>query len=115
MEHLNKAIVTIRSILHGSIYGAQSAIATAKGFILDKKNGLLLTNKHIANKTLIQDLYVTFFNNHHVASSLLYNDPEHDFAIIQVAAYEVPEACMQLRLSEVLVKRFICCYIMKTE
>lgn len=56
---------------------------SATGFIVDKKRGIIVTNRHVTSISPLTQLRISFFNNRSVPGKVLYVDPWHDFAFIQ--------------------------------
>lgn len=55
------------------------------GCIIDKKNGLLLTNAHVTGVDNVAASYeVTLYNGKEIKARLFYFDPWHDFAFLKV-------------------------------
>ncbi len=62
------------------------------GSILDKDQGIILTNAHVAKSEGVIDHYdVTLFNGQVVQAQLLYTDPWHDFALLKVNPDDLKE------------------------
>ncbi|HMQ10680.1 MAG TPA: trypsin-like peptidase domain-containing protein [Oligoflexia bacterium] len=73
---------------------------TATGFIVDKKRGIIATNRHVTSISPLTQLRIYFFNNRSVPGKVLYVDPWHDFAFIQ---FDPKHANITFELEEVVL------------
>jgi len=62
--------------------GTEQGDSSATGFVVDAKNGIILTNRHVVGSGPIR-LSATFQNQERVDAVPLYRDPIHDFAFIR--------------------------------
>jgi S1-C subfamily serine protease len=90
---ISNNIIVSASEDNGTSYGT--------GFVIDKESGILITNKHVADRSNISRTYVTFFNGKEVEAKLLYTDPTHDFSFLMVAPDEIPADVIQLKFSKI--------------
>ena len=60
--------------------GCSHSLAT--GFIVDKKNGIILTNRHVVTAGPVRGV-ATFFNKEEVPVHAIYRDPVHDFGFFK--------------------------------
>jgi len=72
--------------------------STATGFVVDKKIGILVTNKHVVNNAEVNETYVNFFNGKEVKTSLLYSDPIQDFSFLKVDPEKIPTGVIEFKL-----------------
>src|SRR4051812_40580655 len=57
---------------------AETSISISSGFVVDKKLGLILTNRHVVQAGPVVGK-ATFFNNEETPVKPIYRDPEHDY------------------------------------
>lgn len=55
------------------------------GFLCDKENGLIITNKHVAPPDVVGVYTVLFFNGQKLAARFVYADPWHDVAVLKIS------------------------------
>lgn len=89
-SEFKKSVVRIYSFVYRSLYDYKSATKQATGFVINLDKGLIVLNKHIADDVLIQEILVSFFDDARYIATLVYSDPEHDFAIIKVDTSVIP-------------------------
>ncbi len=89
IEKIRKSIVSINSRVPVSAYkNPGSWIGT--GFLVDGKNGLLVTNNHVVGRASIGTYFATFHNGQQAEAKLVYYDMYADFAIMRVDSAELP-------------------------
>jgi len=68
------------------------------GFVCDKKRGIICTNHHVVGQGAVVANYdVTFSNGQKLEARLLYADPWHDFAFLQIVHKDqIPEDTKEL-------------------
>ncbi len=77
-------IVSIKTRTTASAYSGEGSIS-GTGSIIDKKNGIILTNAHVIGPDRVVPYYeITLHNGREVRAYLLYMDPWHDFAFLKV-------------------------------
>jgi S1-C subfamily serine protease len=54
------------------------------GFVCDKKQGLICTNRHVVGYAVVATYDVEFFNGQKSQATLVYADPRHDFAFLKL-------------------------------
>jgi len=74
----------------------------ATGFVVDKANGIIVTNRHAVNISNVNDTYVAFHNGRESKAILLYSDPHHDFSLLSIDPKHFPEDSVDLKM----VRRF---------
>lgn len=97
IEDWKKAVVSITNQVIKSPYGNTGEFY-GTGFIIDKKNGIIATNKHVVNHNNINDTSVTFHNGREMLVTVLYSDPQHDFSFLKTSA-PIPDDCNEFKFS----------------
>jgi len=87
---IKKAIVTIHSRVPVSAYRSTGSWS-GTGFIVDSKNGYLVTNNHVVGRASIGTYFITFHNGQQAEAKIAYCDPYADFAILKIDPKEFPE------------------------
>ncbi|TGZ78519.1 hypothetical protein EX30DRAFT_309885 [Ascodesmis nigricans] len=67
---------------------------TATGFVIDKKHGLILSNRHVVNPAPITCVAV-FVNYEEVPIWPVYRDPVHDFGIFRYEPDKLKHICVE--------------------
>lgn len=67
---------------------------TATGFVIDKKHGLILSNRHVVNPAPITCVAV-FVNYEEVPIWPVYRDPVHDFGIFKYDPEKLKHICVE--------------------
>lgn len=98
IDQVKKSVVSIRAEVIESVY-ASTGVARATGFLIDKENGILVTNRHVANNTEVAVYYVSFFNGKRAKAHFIYSDPWHDFAFMQIDPNDIPDNVHALHLT----------------
>ncbi len=98
-ELAKKGVVSIEKNVHKTAYGNVGR-GYGTGFLVDKDQGIILTNKHIAAKKDIANYEVTFYNGRKTAAKFLYNDPHIDFAFLKIDPSFISEDIHALKLSK---------------
>eukprot|EP00850_Spirogloea_muscicola_P001910 SM000007S20870 [mRNA] locus=s7:657624:664039:- [translate_table: standard] len=76
------AVVVLRVTAVRAFDGEAAGSAHATGFVVDKRRGLLLTNRHVARPgPAVAE--ATFVDREEVPAAPLYRDPVHDFAFLR--------------------------------
>ncbi|RTK93954.1 MAG: serine protease [Rickettsiales bacterium] len=89
IEKVRKSIVTINSRVPVSAYQNPGSWS-GTGFIVDGKNGLLVTNNHVVGRASIGTYFITFHNGQQAEAKVVYYDIYADFAIMKVEPKELP-------------------------
>lgn len=90
IDKIKKAIVTINSRVPVSAY-QNTGSWSGTGFIVDNKNGYLITNNHVVGKGAVGTYFITFHNGQQTEAKLVYYDMYADFAILQINPKDFPE------------------------
>ncbi len=74
----------------------ETGASAGTGFVVNKERGWIVTNQHVTGQSRLSRLEVTFANGEAVEGKLLYYDPWHDFAFIEInpedLSFELEEA-----------------------
>ncbi|CAK4072339.1 unnamed protein product [Aphanomyces euteiches] len=96
LENALGAIVTVRVLAVRHFDGDRPMYSVATGFIVDKKRGLILTNRHVVTPgPVVAD--AIFVNHEEVDLVPIYRDPVHDFGFFRFD----PSAVHFLELHEI--------------
>jgi S1-C subfamily serine protease len=97
LNELSKGIVNIKVSKPKSFDSEATGIIEATGFIIDKKLGLIVTNRHVCGPSP-SDITVGLLNGETISAYTVYFDPFHDFSIIRVDPEKLPEYSRALKL-----------------
>lgn len=104
IEKTKSAVVTIEISSSIQAYGYSSTQSAGTGFIVDKKQGIILTNRHIADHTSVSTFKLIFYNGEILPGKLLYADPWLDFAFLKVDPSLLPDGVNELKFSKQTLK-----------
>lgn len=90
IEKVRKAIVTINSRVPVSAY-QNTGSWSGTGFIVDTKDGYLVTNNHVVGRASVGTYFITFHNGKQAEAKVAYYDMYADFAILKVNPDDFPE------------------------
>ncbi len=90
-----KSIVTIQSRISMSAYKFPGSWS-GTGFVVDKKNGFIVTNEHVVGGASIGTYFVTFDNGQQAEAKLAYYDVWQDQAILKVNPEDVPKTVEEI-------------------
>jgi S1-C subfamily serine protease len=97
-------IVSIKTRTTASAYSGEGSIS-GTGSIIDKKNGILLTNAHVIGPDKVVPYYeITLHNGREVRASLLYMDPWHDFAFLKVRDEDISKLPAEISIDSREIK-----------
>ncbi|KAK9476208.1 hypothetical protein V1514DRAFT_337627 [Lipomyces japonicus] len=82
IERIVKGIVSIKAAAVRAFDTEGAGDYTATGFVVDKKNGIILSNRHVVNPAPITATAV-FVNYEEVPLLPIYKDPVHDFGFFK--------------------------------
>jgi S1-C subfamily serine protease len=95
LDRIARAVVVLRVSSPRAFDDTTPGTATATGFVIDAKQGLILTNRHVVTTAPVIAEAV-FQNNEEVPVRAVYRDPVHDFGIFRFDPSQVrfmkPEA-----------------------
>ncbi len=94
-----QAVVSITRNVVKSAYNSDSR-ALATGFLVNKAQGIILTNAHVVNSTMVSNLIVTFSNGQEIDAKFIYNDPLCDFAFLKVDQTKIPLGVEELKIAK---------------
>lgn len=86
-QRATPAVVTISTQADAQTFFGNSVSGTGSGFIYGA-NGLILTNDHVVNGAT--SLTVTLLDGRHFPATVIATDPNHDLAIVKIAATGLP-------------------------
>ncbi len=89
IDKVRKSIVTITSRVPVSAYSSTGSW-TGTGFIVDSKNGFLITNNHVVGRACTGTYFVTFHNGQQAEAKLAYYDQYVDVAILKIDPKDLP-------------------------
>lgn len=94
-----KAIVSIDTRISMSAY---HKIGNFKGtgFVVDKNNGLVVTNAHVVGLGAIGTYFVTFHTGQQAEAKLVYYDLWQDQAILKIATNSIPQDIEEIAFSK---------------
>ena len=98
-DQTKEGVVSIETRVSHGAYTARG-VRLGTGFLVDKENGFILTNRHVAASASVGIHFVTFFNGRQLTAHKIYEDPYHDFAILQVKASELPTSSIALTFAK---------------
>lgn len=103
LDKLKRAVVSIDARISKAAYiSVGSWLGT--GFVIDKVNGLIITNNHVLGPASIGSYIITFSNGEQIEAKPLYYDIWQDYAILKVEPSELPSEIEQINFSKELVK-----------
>jgi S1-C subfamily serine protease len=82
IDRIAPAVVVLRVSTPRAFDDVTPGTATATGFVVDEKQGLILTNRHVVTSGPVVAEAV-FQNNEEVDVQAVYRDPVHDFGIFR--------------------------------
>jgi S1-C subfamily serine protease len=82
LDRVAPAVVVLRVSVPRSFDTEVPAIELATGFVIDAKNGLILTNRHVVNPGPAT-IEAVFLNHEEVPVQIVYRDPVHDFGFVR--------------------------------
>ena len=82
IDRVATAVVVLRVSSPRAFDDSTAGTSTATGFVIDEKQGLILTNRHVVTPGPVVAEAV-FLNNEEVEVHAVYRDPVHDFGIFR--------------------------------
>ncbi len=83
--------------INGSLF-SNSSVFKGTGFIVDKENGLIVTNHHVVGNAVIANYEIKFSDGTVKKAKIRYHDPLHDFAFLQLNPQDLPKDALELKL-----------------
>ena len=71
------------------------------GFIVDKKEGYILTNKHVIGIAVVGNYELTFYNGIQADAKVVYYDPWLDYGFLKVDPKDIPIGAVETLFSKV--------------
>ncbi|MEC7985024.1 MAG: trypsin-like peptidase domain-containing protein, partial [Myxococcota bacterium] len=112
IQSYSNAIVSIKIASNRNFDTEKAGTGVATGFVVDAKNGLILTNRHVVEPGPVSS-YAVLMNNEEIPLVPVYRDPVHDFGFYRynpkdVQYMELPEIqlcskCAQMGLEVRLI------------
>ena len=90
IKNAKRSVVTVHTNTSLKAYGPIVAKQEGTGCIVDKTQGIILTNRHVVDPTAINTYNVTFYNGEQAEAKLCYYDPWLDYAILKVTPEDIP-------------------------
>lgn len=103
VEKIRKAIVTINSRVPVSAY-QNTGSWSGTGFIVDAKNGLIVTNAHVVGRASVGTYFLTFHNGQQAEAKLVYYDQYCDFAVLKINIADLPQEYEIIEFTDVKPK-----------
>ena len=103
VDKIRKAIVTINSRVPVSAY-QNTGSWSGTGFIVDDKNGYLITNNHVIGRASVGTYFITFHNGQQAEAKVAYYDMYADFAILKVNPANFPKELERIDFTDKMPK-----------
>lgn len=103
-ETTKKGVVMITTKVFKTIkkndefFFSDRSVSKGTGFIVDKKNGFIVTNHHVVGNSVMANYEIKFSDGTVKKAKLLYHDPLHDFAFLKLSPHDLPKDSIQLPL-----------------
>jgi S1-C subfamily serine protease len=97
VEKARSSVVSIKSKLLYAAYSNPGEVY-GSGFLIDRKEGIILTNRHVMGAPAIGSFEVTFHNGRRVEARLMYYDPWQDFAFLKIDPKHLTPDIQELQL-----------------
>ena len=75
MEKAKRSVVTVHASTSLKAYGSIITKKEGTGCIVDKTQGLILTNRHVVDPMALNTYNITFYNGEQADAKLCYYDP----------------------------------------
>lgn len=98
VDKVRKAIVTINSRVAVSAY-QNTGNWSGTGFVVDHKNGYLVTNNHVSGRASVGNYFITFHNGQQAEAKVVYYDMYADFSILKVNPKDFPKEIEQIEFA----------------
>lgn len=103
IEKVRKAIVTINSRVPVSAY-QNTGSWSGTGFIVDSKDGYLVTNNHVVGRASVGTYFITFHNGKQAEAKVAYYDMYADFAVLKVNPADLPKEIESINFTNEIPK-----------
>lgn len=91
IEHTKKSVVTVHTSTSLKAYGPIIKKQEGTGCMVDKTQGIILTNRHVVDPMAINTYNITFYNGEQADAKLFYYDPWLDYAFLKVPPEDIPD------------------------
>ena len=99
IEKSKKSVVTIQANISFAAYSNQKDWS-GTGCIVDKKNGYILTNKHVIGTAAVGTYKVIFYNGIQKEATMIYYDPWLDYGYLKIDPTNIPKEVTELKFSK---------------
>ena len=82
LDRASRSVVMLKMNTVRCFETTMPSISISSGFVVDKKQGIILTNRHVVQAGPVVGK-ASFINNEEVPVFPLYRDPEHDFGFLK--------------------------------
>lgn len=100
LDQVRRGVVVIETKTYASTESEKRTAWSGSGFIIDKENGIIATNRHVAGDLTVSTYTVKFANGTTAEATLAYFDPLYDFAFLKVDPTKLPKDVVALELSQ---------------
>jgi S1-C subfamily serine protease len=91
IEHTKRSVAIVKTNTSLKAYGFIITQKEGAGCIVDKIQGLILTNRHVVDPVAINTYNITFYNGEQAEAKLCYYDPWLDYAFLKVTPEDIPD------------------------
>lgn len=105
IQEIKQGVVSISNNTRKAAY-SRIFPRKASAFLIDKKQGIFVTNAHVANDSLINNITLTTFNGREIEAKFLYSDPHKDFAFLKAETKNIPDDVIELKLKDQNLKTY---------
>lgn len=99
LDAVKNGVVMIEVNAHLSLERGAKNNWLGSGFLVDKKNGIIATNKHVAGEMAVCTYEIKFSTGVKVSAQFLYADPHYDVAFLRIDPKKIPETCVALEFA----------------
>ena len=104
LNKIREGVVIIKTKAHVNATQTNDQSWSGTGFIVDKKLGIIVTNRHVAGSFSVCSYELKFSNGSKAVGYRRWVHPFLDFAFIKVDPKDIPEDCQALDLSDKKLK-----------
>jgi S1-C subfamily serine protease len=98
IDDIKKAIVTLDVRVPVSAYD-NTGRWQGTGFVVDEKQGLIVTNSHVSGIASVGTYFVTFYNGQQLEAKLIYYDTFADVAVLKLNKEEIPNDITRIKFA----------------
>lgn len=101
-DNARKFVVMISTTAHltADSWGGSSSLWKGSGFIVNKKKGLIATNKHVMGELSVASYEIKFHDGTIMSGEYVYADPIYDFGIIKVNPEKIPLTATEAEIDQ---------------